>query len=131
MQDIIISIRHAFAEKIYSGEKTYELRKRRPNIHVGTRCWIYEPLPIGRVTGYFTYRGCYRDTKEAVFNAIGDQLGISHETYMQYYDREYFAHAWKIADPKKVESFMLQDVGISRAPQSYMIWGVSDMVGEP
>ena len=37
-QDVIISIRHPFAEKIYSGDKLYEFRKRRPNIAVGTRC---------------------------------------------------------------------------------------------
>ena len=121
-QDIIISIRHPFAERIYSGEKVYEFRKRRPNINVGTRCWIYEPLPIGKVTGFFTYTGCYRDEKEKVWERCKEQAGISREAFMQYYDRDSYAYAWQVGTAKRCPSFDLKDAGIERAPQSYITW---------
>lgn len=121
-QDVIISIRHQFAEKIYSGEKLYEFRKRRPNIAVGTCCWIYEPLPIGKVTGFFVYGGCYRDEKTKVWEHCQLASGISREAFMQYYEREFYAHAWMVESACHCHAFNLKDAGIDRAPQSYITW---------
>lgn len=121
-QDVIISIRHPFAEKIYSGEKLYEFRKRRPNIAVGTRCWIYEPLPIGKVTGLFIYKGCYRDEKAKVWEHCQENAGINREAFMQYYDSDFYAHAWQVGTVRRCPAFDLKDAGIDRAPQSYITW---------
>ena len=118
--DVIISIRHAFAEKIYSGEKRYELRKRVPKVELGTRCWIYEPKPVGKVTGFFTYLGCFRGTKEEVYNNCKDYIGINREAYMQYYSNESVAHAWLVVAPHRCKPFTLQEAGIKSAPQSYI-----------
>ena len=121
-QDVIISIRHTFAEKIYSGEKMYEFRKRRPNIAVGTRCWIYETLPIGKVTGFFIYKGCYRDEKTKVWEQCKEKAGITHETFNQYYDHDFYAHAWQVGTALRCPAFDLKNAGIDRAPQSYITW---------
>lgn len=121
-QDVIISIRHPFAVKIYSGAKLYEFRKRRPNIAVGTRCWIYEPLPIGKVTGFFIYGGCYRDEKAKVWEHCQEAAGISREAFMQYYDRDFYAYAWQVGTARRCPAFDLKDAGIDRAPQSYITW---------
>lgn len=121
-QEIIISIRHEFAEKIYSSEKLYEFRKRLPNIEVGTRCWIYEPLPIGHVTGFFIYGGCYRDEKTKVWEHCKVAAGISQDTFMQYYKNNTYAHAWLVKNASRCTSFNLIDVGIDRSPQSYIKW---------
>lgn len=43
--NIIISIHPQYANKIDSGEKTYEVRTRKFNIKDGTRVWIYRTLP--------------------------------------------------------------------------------------
>lgn len=119
-QDVIISIRHPFAKRIYSGEKLYEFRKRRPNIAVGTRCWIYEPLPIGKVTGFFIYKGCYRDEKAKVWEHCLENAGINREAFMLYYARDFYAHAWIIGTARHCHTFGLKDVGIYNAPQSYI-----------
>lgn len=121
-QDVIISIRHPFAEKIYLSEKLYEFRKRIPNIAVGTRCWIYEPLPIGKVTGFFIYRGCYRDEKAKVWEHCKEVAGISREAFMQYYNRDFFAYAWQVGNAYRCSPFDLKDVGINQSPQSYIKW---------
>lgn len=121
-QDVIISIRHEFAEKIYSSEKLYEFRKRIPNIEVGTRCWIYEPLPTGKVTGFFIYGGCYRDEKAKVWELCKEAAGISRETFMQYYKNNSYAHAWLVGNFSRCPRFDLKDVGINQSPQSYIKW---------
>ena len=121
-QDIIITIRHEFAEKINSGEKTYELRKRQPNVIVKTRCWIYEPAPVGRITGFFFYGGCLKEEKEKILNNLEDNLGLpSRKFFYDYYGKEKYAYAWKILNPERLdEPLTLGQLGLQKAPQSYI-----------
>lgn len=121
--DVIISIRHQYAEKIYSGEKLYEFRKRWPNIFINTRCWIYEPLPIGKVTGFFIYGGCIREEKGKVWVHCKKDAGITWEGFMQYYSRDFYANAWIVLKAYRCPAFDLKNIGINRAPQSYVKWG--------
>ena len=52
MTDAIFSIKHRYAERIYSGHKCVELRRTAPNTPI-ERAWIYETAPVKRVTGWF------------------------------------------------------------------------------
>lgn len=119
--EILISIKHKYAESIYKGKKMYELRKVTPRIPEGTRCYIYEPLPIGKVTGHFTYVG------EIVMNIFQfwhfnhEKLGVSYEEYLNYYWGHQNAHAWMIACPLRFfKPYTLEEIG-QYAPQSYTI----------
>lgn len=119
MPDIVITIRSEFAEKIYSGEKQFELRKRMPHIGVGTRCWIYEPMPVGMVTGYFNFGGCQRKNKYNLWILLRKRLCIDLERYLRYYDGQQEAYAWKVIDATRIEPRPLFHFGIKHAPQSY------------
>jgi len=50
--DAVFSIKPVFANSIYMGVKTVEMRCKPPTkpIHMA---WIYETLPLQRITGYF------------------------------------------------------------------------------
>lgn len=52
MTDAIFSIKHRYAERIYSGHKCVELRRTAPKTPI-ERAWIYETAPVKRVTGWF------------------------------------------------------------------------------
>lgn len=52
MTDAIFSIKHHYAERIYSGHKCVELRRTAPKKLI-ERAWIYETAPIKRVTDWF------------------------------------------------------------------------------
>ena len=52
MTDTIFSIKHRYAERIYSGHKCVELRRTAPKTPI-ERAWIYETAPVKRVTGWF------------------------------------------------------------------------------
>lgn len=119
MQDVVISIRHEFAESIYSGLKIYELRKQEPHIEVGTCCWIYEPLPVGKVTGYFIYNGFLKMSKTLLWHRYGHRFGIDIDRYNAYYEGYQQSIAWRVSMPKSIEPRPLSDFGIKRAPQSY------------
>jgi predicted transcriptional regulator len=52
MTDAIFSIKHRYAECIYSGHKCVELRRTAPKTPI-ERAWIYETAPVKKVTGWF------------------------------------------------------------------------------
>jgi len=57
MIDIILSIHPKWAEKIYSGEKSVEVRKTKPDFNKfewinSPKIYLYETTPIKKITGY-------------------------------------------------------------------------------
>jgi len=49
MEDILISIKPQYVNKILSGCKLIELRTRKVNVPAGTKIWIYSTLPEGEI----------------------------------------------------------------------------------
>lgn len=119
MNEILISIHTEFAKKIYTGEKRFELRKRAPNMTPGTRCWIYEPKPVGKVTGYFYYDGYLDGDKDMLWQQLHEHLGISKEQYYAYYKNQQHVYAWQISNQHRAKPRPLSDFGTRHAPQSY------------
>lgn len=119
--EILISIKHKYAESIYEGTKMYELRKVSPKIPEGTKCYIYEPLLIGKVTGCFIYVGVIVMDKYKFWYFNYEKLGVSYEEYLKYYEGHRNVHAWMIKCPLKFGTqYTLEEVG-QHAPQSYTI----------
>lgn len=53
MTDALFSIKSMYAQAIYEGVKTVELRRVVPRVKVD-RIYLYEVSPIKAITGYFT-----------------------------------------------------------------------------
>lgn len=117
--EILISIHHKYAESIYAGTKTWELRKCRLNVQPGTKCYIYEPLPVGKVTGYFIFQGCVKSEKDFFWKLHGNDCGMTADDYFKYYQKKRYVYAWRIARAYEyVDPFTLQDMRY-RAPLSF------------
>lgn len=122
MRAMLISIRHEFAEKIYSGDKCFELRKFVPHCDYLTKCYIYEPLPVGRITGWFLYGGFYQAEKYHFLMDWHAFIGIDPVRYFRYYNDRASVVAWLVLRPSRQDCGTLQACGIARAPQSYMFF---------
>lgn len=83
--DVIISIRPNFAEAIFSGAKTIELRRRIPHLPIGTRLWIYATKPIGAVLGCAFVEGTISGSLEEIWAASSDQAGVSRANFDEYF----------------------------------------------
>lgn len=118
--DVIISIHHEFAQRIYRGIKHFELRKHEPKINPGTRCWIYEPMPVGKITGYFYYRGCVIKNCENFWQTYHDECGIDLFRFTNYYRGHETVHAWMIGASHQIPPTDLSAWGLKMAPQFYM-----------
>lgn len=118
--DVIISIRHKFAELIYDGSKIFELRHIKPTIKPGSWMWIYEPKPIGMITGYVQYHGLMIGDPKTIWKQYHEFLGVSEQEFFDYYSKREQAFAWCVALPYKLSApIALAYVGITRPPQSY------------
>ena len=51
--NLLLSIKPKYAKKIYTGEKTVELRKTKPDIGYGDTIFGYETSPVKAITGFF------------------------------------------------------------------------------
>lgn len=122
MKSILLSIKPSYAKEIYAHRKHIELRKRQPNVPFGTPVYMYETLPIGKITGIFVYMGCIVEGKESFWKRYGDLTCITKEEFFDYYKDVAFAYGWKIGHVVKFEKN--NTLGVfdkEKAPQSYAI----------
>lgn len=118
--DILISIQNEFAQKIYDGTKTIELRKHLPPLDCFTYCWIYEPKPIGVITGYFVVSGTIACRPKQLWDEYHEVLGLDWDRYSVYYYNRDLAYGIVINCANKLpQPYTLQDFGLSRPPQMY------------
>lgn len=120
MKAILIAIKSEYASMIYAGYKTIEFRKQNPNVPIGTPCFMYEPRPIGRVTGYFTFAGSFNFDTLCTEQSLLKKAGISFSRMRDYYAHQLIGVAWKIERPTPFPDAMtLDDFNVLHDPPSY------------
>jgi predicted transcriptional regulator len=105
--DVLISIRPKYARHIFSGEKTVELRKRRPNILPGARIWIYATAPIAALKGYATLDQIASATPAEIWGRFGSRTGISKQEFDDYFLDRSIAHALVLSEIRVLERPLL------------------------
>lgn len=82
--NVILSIKPKYVEKILSGEKRYEFRKRIFKKDVD-RVFIYATSPIKKIVASFVPGEIVEDTPEDMWNRFGDISGTSKEDFFDYF----------------------------------------------
>ena len=82
--NLIISIKPEFVNKIISGEKKYEFRRRIYKKEV-EKIYIYQTLPNSGIIGYFTPGKIIKDTPANLWNSLKDVSDTSEEFFMSYF----------------------------------------------
>lgn len=129
MKAILITVQSDYASMIYADYKTIELRKRTPKVPIGTLCLIYEPRPIGRVTGYFTFAGSFNFDTLCTEQSLLKKAGISYSRMRDYYAHQLIGVAWNIERPTPFPDAMsLADFNVYHTPRSYQLIDIPDGV---
>ena len=88
MVAVLLSIQPRFAEAILEGTKTYELRRRFPQIEEGTTFYLYSTSPRMAIVGSFISGEIKRSEKTALWFALKSKLGLAEKEFDDYlYDR--------------------------------------------
>ena len=93
--DVLISIKPKYVERIVSGEKKVEYRKRMFK-YLPHRIYIYVSSPVKKIIGYFKYTGYYSGTVDEVWTTSREYAGIDYDTFSIYFANAEVAYALKI-----------------------------------
>lgn len=81
----IISIKPRFAEAIFTGQKSVELRRKIPAISPGIRLYVYSTLPVGAIIGSATVERVERSSPEDIWLKLGDRAAIKRPDFDAYF----------------------------------------------
>jgi predicted transcriptional regulator len=82
-----LSIKHAYAERIISGAKTIELRKRPIGMELGDLILLYETTPDSIIRGGFIADKTVSLSVSEMWNRYSSVMGVEKEFYDSYFDQ--------------------------------------------
>jgi predicted transcriptional regulator len=100
--NVLLSIRPEYSRKIFSGEKRYEFRKRKPNEDV-QKVFVYESRPSKRIVGWFSLRTIHSGSPEKIWQMCSNYGGIKPESYFAYCKGRKIIHALEINETFRFE----------------------------
>ncbi|HVZ81764.1 MAG TPA: ASCH domain-containing protein, partial [bacterium] len=99
---LLLSIKPKYANKIFSGEKTVELRRTKPNLKRGDIVAVYVSSPIMALSGEFEVDEVLEREPEELWSEVGEESGIEKNEFKNYYRGAEIAFGIKF---KKVVNF--------------------------
>lgn len=118
-ETIILSIHPIHIEKILSGEKLYEFRKRIP-LEI-RYIVVYATAPIKKIVAFIEIDKIIKDTPEIVWDKTKKHAGISEDYFLRYFKDKQVAYAVKVKRVTKLKNpVLLIRLNYNYAPQSYV-----------
>ena len=95
LMDVLLSIRPEYTEKLFSGEKRYEFRKRKPKETIG-KALVYESRRSRMIVGWFSVRTIHSGSPQDIWEKCKDHGGIEEENYVRYCNGNKIIHALEV-----------------------------------
>ena len=120
MSTILMSIKPKYVDKIFSGEKKYEYRKRMCKEKID-RIIVYSSFPIQKVAGELKIKQVLYNKKSIIWDKTNRYGGITKTKYDKYYENCDYAVAYEIEKAILYDKQKdLKDFNVRTAPQSYV-----------
>lgn len=98
MRPLLLSLKPVYADLVFSGLKTAELRRWIPRDMKGRDVFIYVSSPERVLRGGFTVADVWQGTPDDVWDRVKDLALVDTDTYKAYYEGRSKAFALSIAD---------------------------------
>jgi predicted transcriptional regulator len=119
--DIIMSIHHKHAVKIFNGEKRYEYRRVVPKNINGSKIYLYATIPVGQIVGYLIPGEVISEKKNLVWSQTHKQSGLGGLEFYDYFKGKQRANAIEV---KEAFRYLINvnpyDICDFKPPQSFM-----------
>lgn len=122
---ILLSIRPQYANKIFQGIKTVELRRVRPkHIQKGVLVLMYVSSPMQSLAGAFKVDQIVEEPLSELWKRVHDKAGVTREEFDAYYDGVasgvgiFFTEVWPFPEPIKLQDLQKQITGF-QPPQGF------------
>lgn len=119
---LLLSIKPRFADAIFAGTKTFELRKVRPKVAAGDLVLVYVTMPRCQLEGAFKVGAVLELPPEKLWLRVRGKCGVSKEEFMSYYAGKNTAFAIGVAEAWQLETTVgLKDLRTEEIlpPQGY------------
>ncbi len=120
---VMLSIKPKYAEKILTGHKKFEFRKkiwkRERNIK---KVYIYATSPVKKILGFFTINTILKGNPKKLWEICREFAGISESEFFKYFDGHLQSYAIGIKKVVKYDIPIEKDIliGCLKAPQNFM-----------
>ncbi len=119
-EDILISIKPEYVEKIISGEKKFEYRTRIANRSIG-KMYIYESTTTKKVVAEAEILEVLAMKPSELWEKTNTQSGTTKSFFMSYFKGKEVAYAYKLGRVTVYRRPMeLSAFGLKSAPQSFV-----------
>lgn len=121
---LLLSVRPRFAQMIFAGTKTVELRRVRPKVKAGDLVLVYVTSPTKEVQGVFKVARAVSGRPSAIWRKFGKRTGITRREFDSYFNGKSHAHAltieetWLFLKPVRLSCLRKEKRGF-RPPQSF------------
>jgi predicted transcriptional regulator len=119
-----MSIRPVYADRILSGEKRFEIRRRPVRLLPGDLVVVYSSAPVKAIVGAFSVRQVHIGTTESLWRRFSVGICVSRPHYLEYLRGTEHACAIEVGHVIQLPLVALSDLRSSpdgfRPPQSYM-----------
>ena len=126
VKTVLMSIKPAYARRIFDGTKRFELRRAPIKLAPGDRVIVYESAPTKAVVGSFLVVDVLREGPLVLWRRHRKEFGIARDDFFAYFEGKETAHAIQVGAPQRVEPVPLdtlkERIAGFRPPQSYMHW---------
>jgi len=82
---LLLSIQSKYAEKIFNGEKTVELRRVRLRLEMGDHVFVYVPSPKKRLIGGFEVERIVERVPGELWEEVKHHAGMTRKEFQDYY----------------------------------------------
>jgi predicted transcriptional regulator len=120
----LISVRPRFAEMIFAGSKTVELRRVCPKVAAGDLALVYVSSPAMELRGSFEVGKIITESPTALWKKVGKKSGVTRTEFFAYFQGKKQAHAlvikraWKLDAPVCLTTLRRRKGGF-RPPQNF------------
>ena len=125
---ILLSIKPQYVEKIISGEKQYEFRKKEFKRRDIDTIVVYSYGNVKKLVGEIKFKRILSDTPYKIWQKTHAQSGMTEESFMRYYmnkDKAYAIVLDSFRPYKEPIDIIAKYPGV-KAPQSYRYIDESD-----
>lgn len=94
MRRVLLSVKPEFVSKIFSSDKTVELRKRIPQLIEGDELLIYASAPVMAIVGAVEVTKVVQQAPEDLWRMVRAHAAVERDFFAEYYQDH--AHAYGI-----------------------------------
>lgn len=128
---LMLSVQPRYAELIFQGEKTIELRRRRPRVTAGDYLLIYVSTPAKCIIGVASVESVIEARIGTLWRRVRVECAITYAEFQAYFKGIAYGYGIQLGRPAKLTTPLsldtLRRVQPSFNPQGYKYLSRSDL----